>query len=88
MSTARHRLMKVGSPQEEVINAFDSGGLAQSRILFLQEFKDSTRQKPGDTGITLIPNEDNLFAWKAHLQASNTQHSSSSLKCTFFCMRA
>ncbi len=35
----------------------------------MQEFKEATKQKSSETGITLIPNEDNLFAWKANLQA-------------------
>jgi hypothetical protein len=34
----------------------------------LQEFKEVTRSKPQDTGITLIPNEANLFIWKALLK--------------------
>ena len=39
-------------------------------LMLKQEFKEATKQKPSDTGITLIPNEDNLFAWKALLQVT------------------
>jgi hypothetical protein len=34
----------------------------------LQEFKEVSRSKPQDTGITLIPNEANLFIWRALLK--------------------
>lgn len=33
-----------------------------------QEYKEVTRSKSGDTGITLIPNEANLFQWRALLK--------------------
>jgi hypothetical protein len=33
-----------------------------------QEYKEATKQKAVDTGITLIPNEQNLFAWRALLK--------------------
>lgn len=32
-----------------------------------QEYKEVSRAKVGDTGITLIPNEANLFVWGAQL---------------------
>lgn len=34
----------------------------------LQEYKEVTRSKASDTGITLIPNEANLFVWGAQLK--------------------
>ena len=34
----------------------------------VQEYKEATKQKTSDTGITLIPNETNLFVWRALLQ--------------------
>ncbi|EFJ45706.1 hypothetical protein VOLCADRAFT_63302 [Volvox carteri f. nagariensis] len=33
-----------------------------------QEYKEALKAKPEDTGITLIPNETNLFAWRAVLR--------------------
>jgi hypothetical protein len=39
----------------------------------LQEFKEVSRSKPQDTGITLIPNEANLFIWKALLKVRHLQ---------------
>jgi hypothetical protein len=39
----------------------------------LQEFKEVSRSKPQDTGITLIPNEANLFIWRALLKV-HMQH--------------
>lgn len=33
-----------------------------------QEFKEAIKGKTVDTGITLIPNESNLFVWRALLQ--------------------
>jgi hypothetical protein len=38
----------------------------------LQEYKEVTRSKSGDTGITLIPNEANLFLWRALLKVRGT----------------
>lgn len=36
----------------------------------LQEYKEVAKQKAlSDTGIQLIPNESNLFLWKALLKA-------------------
>jgi peroxin-4 len=42
--------------------------MSNARQRLLKEYKEATRQKLQDTGITLIPNESNLFAWKALLQ--------------------
>lgn len=36
----------------------------------LQEYKESGKQKSHETGITLIPNENNLFLWKAALKVT------------------
>ena len=66
MATARHRLMKVRPALIFMLSlcAHCMG------LMLKQEFKEATKQKPSDTGITLIPNEDNLFAWKALLQVT------------------
>lgn len=37
-------------------------------LLLLQEYKEVARSKAADTGITLIPNEANLFVWGAQLK--------------------
>lgn len=43
-----------------------------------QEFKEASKQKTADTGITLIPNENNLFAWRAVIKVglNNKPHNS------------
>ncbi len=33
-----------------------------------QEYKEAARQKSQETGITLIPNESNIFSWRALLK--------------------
>eukprot|EP00878_Enallax_costatus_P004699 GHUV01004947.1.p1 GENE.GHUV01004947.1~~GHUV01004947.1.p1 ORF type:complete len:162 (+),score=29.92 GHUV01004947.1:268-753(+) len=42
--------------------------MATARQRLLKEFKEVSRSKPHETGITLIPNEANLFVWKALLK--------------------
>lgn len=42
--------------------------MATARQRLLKEYKEVTRSKSGDTGITLIPNEANLFLWRALLK--------------------
>ncbi|KAF5834088.1 ubiquitin-conjugating enzyme/RWD-like protein [Dunaliella salina] len=42
--------------------------MATARQRLLKEYKEATKQKQ-DTGIALIPDETNLFAWRARLQA-------------------
>jgi hypothetical protein len=37
-------------------------------VCAMQEFKEATRNKTADTGITLVPNELNIFVWKAQLK--------------------
>ena len=56
--TARHKKITTGSKYE---------------VLYLyacaeQEYKEASKQKTCDTGITLVPNENNLFVWKALLK--------------------
>lgn len=34
----------------------------------MQEYKEAARQKTNETGITMIPNEDSLFTWRAILK--------------------
>ncbi len=66
MATARQRLLKVWEilPMWQPIKYV---WLAQTRT-HAQEYKEATKQKPADTGITLIPNEQNLFMWRALLK--------------------
>ncbi|GFR51604.1 hypothetical protein Agub_g14028 [Astrephomene gubernaculifera] len=42
--------------------------MATARQRLLKEYKEALKAKPEDTGITLIPNETNLFAWRAVLR--------------------
>lgn len=44
------------------------GGWALGRAAGPQEYKEATKHKSVETGITLIPNENNLFLWKALLK--------------------
>ncbi|KAF8065630.1 PEX4 [Scenedesmus sp. PABB004] len=42
--------------------------MATARQRLLKEYKEVSRARPGDTGITLLPNEANLFVWRALLK--------------------
>ncbi|GIL80321.1 hypothetical protein Vretimale_12063 [Volvox reticuliferus] len=42
--------------------------MATARQRLLKEFKEAQKAKADDTGITLIPSETNLFAWRAVLR--------------------
>eukprot|EP00798_Chlamydomonas_sp_ICE-L_P010635 gene10635-12314_t len=42
--------------------------MATARQRLLKEYKEASKQKTCDTGITLIPNETNLFMWRALLK--------------------
>ena len=36
----------------------------------MQEFKEMSRNPKNDTGITLMPDESNIYVWKGLLQVS------------------
>jgi hypothetical protein len=64
MATARQRLLKVvGFVHRTMLTSLHPGATT-----CLQEYKEATKQKAVDTGITLIPNEQNLFSWRALLK--------------------
>ncbi|KAL6758923.1 ubiquitin-conjugating enzyme/RWD-like protein [Haematococcus lacustris] len=42
--------------------------MASARQRLLKEYKEASKQKTLETGITLIPNESNLFSWRALLK--------------------
>jgi ubiquitin-protein ligase len=52
--------------------------MATARQRLLKEYKEANKQSTIDTGITLLPNENNLFVWKALLQVSSPECSCSS----------
>ena len=54
-------------------------GMATARQRLLKEYKEVARSRPDETGITLIPNESNLFCWRALLKARRcAQHAACS----------
>lgn len=66
MATARQRLLKVSIT---VTACKPVTGTDTDRLLSrYQEYKEALKAKPEDTGITLIPSETNLFAWRAALR--------------------
>lgn len=42
--------------------------MATARQRLLKEYKETAKHKSVETGITLIPNETNLFSWRAMLK--------------------
>mmetsp|Transcript_23388 Transcript_23388/g.51332 ORF Transcript_23388/g.51332 Transcript_23388/m.51332 type:complete len:158 (+) Transcript_23388:166-639(+) len=42
--------------------------MATARQRLLKEYKEASKQKSLETGITLVPNESNLFVWRAILK--------------------
>lgn len=42
--------------------------MATARQRLLKEYKEAAKQKTTETGITLIPNDSNIFSWRALLK--------------------